>query len=431
MCFILVDPDGFVVKANVSTSLPLSRAIFMAASQRDLLLGTVLVTGGCGFLGSHIVEALLREPQCARVVVVSRNPKDFRFPGAFYLAADITDRAAVRAVLDKVKPRVIIHTVSPSYLAKATVQLKVNYEGTKLLLACATDHPAVKAFVYTSSTLAVVSTERVETEQTAVLCSLTSGPNAYARTKGATETYVCLANGTALKTTAIRVPGLYGPRDKTMMLPLLNTLKEGRTNIQLGDNSKYFEHVYVQSAARAHVLAARALLDGMHNTLHSKVDGEAFFISDGAPMKFWDFARAVWAAAGDTTRPEDIKVIPMWLILSLASIGEWCYWVFTCGQKSPTLRRQNLEVIGTELRFSIQKARTRLGYEPICDTKEGIRRTVAWFKEHEGWNRVERVQEQGGLFSRLLQASRPLIVPWRVFFGSSFESSMFEGKNFC
>lgn len=44
---------------------------------------------------------------------------------------------------------------------------------------------------------------------------------------------------------------------------------------------------------------------------------------DYAPMKFWDFTRAIWAAAGDTTRPEDVKVVPMWLILSLASIEEY------------------------------------------------------------------------------------------------------------
>ncbi|ERF73858.1 hypothetical protein EPUS_05870 [Endocarpon pusillum Z07020] len=203
-----------------------------------------------------------------------------------------------------------------------------------------------------------------------------------------------------------------------------------QTRMLLGDNSKYFELVYVHSAALAHVLDARALLDNMHNTPHSKVDGEAFFISDGAPMKFWDFTRAVWAAAGDTTRPEDVKVIPMWLIQSLASIGEWSYWVCTFGRKSPKLRRQNLEFISAGHRFSIQKARTRLGYEPVCDTLEGIRRTVAWFKENEGWNKVERAEDKDGLFSRLVQASRPLIVPWRVFFGNSFESSMFEGKNF-
>lgn len=403
----------------------------MAASRTDPLLGTVLVTGGCGFLGSHIVEALLREPSCARVVVVSRNPKNFRFPGALYLAADITDRADVCAVLDKVKPRVIIHTVSPGYLANAALQLKINYEGTKLLLACATEYPAVKAFVYTSSSQAVFSTDTIETEQTAVLCSLTSGPNAYARTKGATESYVCYANSLALKTTVIRIPGVYGPRDKTMMLPLLNTLKEGRTNIQLGNNDKYFEHIYVKSAALAHVLAAKALLDGLHITPQSKVDGEAFFISDGAPMKFWDFTRAVWAAAGDTTRPEDVKVIPMWLALSLVSIVEWSYWLFTFGKKSPALRRLNLEAIDTGHRFSIEKARSRLGFQPICDTREGIKRTVAWFKEHKDWNGVESAKENNDLISRGLQASRPLIIPWLIFFGSSFESSMFEGKNFC
>ena len=188
----------------------------MADPPKTPLLGTVLVTGGCGFLGSHIVEMFIKEVECANVAVVSRSPTRFRFPGASYHAGTITDRSTIRALLDEVKPKVIIHTVSPGSYAKANVQQEINLEATKLLLECATEHSAVEAFVYTSTDQAVVSTGKIETEETAQVNSLTSGPNTYARTKGATDTYVRAANSSSLKTAVIRVPGLYGPATKLL-----------------------------------------------------------------------------------------------------------------------------------------------------------------------------------------------------------------------
>lgn len=131
----------------------------------------------------------------------------------------------------------------------------------------------------------------------------------------------------------------------------------------------------VKNAASAHVLAYKAL---MAPNAASGVAGEAFFITDGKPIPFWDFSRKVWAAAGDRTPPDEIKVVPAWLVLGLAIAVEWMYWVFTFGQKTPQfLRSYTIRYVTEERTFSIEKARTILGYEPEDEMDEGIETGVA------------------------------------------------------
>lgn len=95
-------------------------------------LDTVLVVGGCGFLGHHVVKFLLDEPSCTAIAVMSRRPTTRHFPGVTYHIGDITNIEQVRLVLEQVKPNVIINTASPhAYIDHSLVAqtCKVNIEG--------------------------------------------------------------------------------------------------------------------------------------------------------------------------------------------------------------------------------------------------------------------------------------------------------------
>ena len=172
---------------------------------------------------------------------------------------------------------------------------------------------------------------------------------------------------------------MYGDRDNQLIPGVLKALKDKRQHIQIGDNSNEFDFCSATNAAAAHLLIAKALLVGYQDPKTPKVDGEAFFITDGKPMPFWTFSRKVWAAAGDHTPLDQVKVVPGWFVLGLAITVEWLYWIFSAGHKTPKMLRSHTIRHVTEPRtFSIDKARSRLGYKPADTMEDSIRKGVEW-----------------------------------------------------
>ncbi|OAX78807.1 hypothetical protein ACJ72_06883 [Emergomyces africanus] len=170
------------------------------ATPKTIELGSVLVTGGCGFLGSHVVDQLLNFPSEAgrgekgqmlqspvrkptgeldtrfavprlagryptykntKVSVLDLRTAHNRYPGADYYEADIMSTEQLLEVFRKVKPDVVIHTVSPPPMQSAPELLyRINVDGTKNLLEVAGGLKGewggvCKAFVYTSSSSVV------------------------------------------------------------------------------------------------------------------------------------------------------------------------------------------------------------------------------------------------------------------------------------
>ena len=347
-------------------------------------LGSVLVIGGCGFLGAHVVRKFLDVPSVKSVHVFSRDPTKSCLPTVEYHAGDIRDIDALRSLLAKIKPQIIVHLSYPGYTAKEHVLREVVIGGTQNVLQCAAENPAVEALIYTSTDSVVRKTGKELTEDDAEVWTESSKTYPYNKTKAIAETMVLKANGPSLLTLSLRVPAVFGEGHCRFVEITLERLRQGQQNIQIGDNTKLFNFVYVQNAAHAHVLAAKALFHGKDDTKAPKVDGEAFFISDDVQVPFWDLCRKIWAAAGDQTPPSQIRVLPFWLLMILAVCGEWAYFIFTLGQKEPELRAQNIEYMKNGCVFSIEKAKERLGYHPLVDQDEGIRRSVEWALEHAG-----------------------------------------------
>lgn len=312
-------------------------------------LDSVLVIGGCGYLGSNLVRFLLEEPTCSSVHVMSRNPVNNIHQRAIYHVGDVSSRYVlyihnllkfyftllitvqilstpstkvldqhilinpsdqVATLLEKIKPKVIFHTASPKYTDTEKTLRRTNIDGTNVLLKSALASPAVKALVYTSTDSAIVQKPgHLLTEETAELYTEKSNVSAYAKTKAIADAMVLGANSLNLHTAVIRIPGLYGPNDDNCMGSLLKSLKKGQQKVQVGNNDKHFEFVYVDSACAAHILAAKALTSPDQESAVFKVDGEAFFISDGASLPYFDFARKVYAFAGHPVLKEDIQII--------------------------------------------------------------------------------------------------------------------------
>ncbi|KAL2143016.1 hypothetical protein VTI28DRAFT_413 [Corynascus sepedonium] len=366
------------------------------ASEKKPALGSVMVIGGCGFLGHHVVRLLLRDYNCSVSVIDLRCTRNRRpdSDGVAYYEADITDVEKLQTLFAKVKPDVVIHTASPPAQSNETIVShelfkKVNVDGTAAVVK-ASQETGVKALVYTSSA-SVISDNKSDLINADERWPLVRGKDQteyYSETKAAAEELVLAANrapeAPKLLTCAIRPSGIMGEGDTQVLLNLLKVYRDGRSNIQIGENDNLFDFTYAENVAHGHLLAARALLvTAASKTIpldHEKVDGEAFFITNDSPVYFWDFARAVWAAAGSPHGIDNVRVISRSVGLVLGYFSEWFFWAVN---KPATFSRQRIIYACMTRYYNISKAKRRLGYEPLVSLDEGIKKSVKWFLEQQ------------------------------------------------
>ncbi|KAI1322189.1 C-3 sterol dehydrogenase/C-4-like protein [Xylariaceae sp. FL0255] len=358
-------------------------------------LGSVLVIGGCGFLGHHVVNLLLRDWACTAVSVVDLRCQRNRRPASDnveYVEADITDLDGLTKVFTRLKPDVVIHTASPPAQGASAVSndifYKVNVDGTRAVIeACRKTN--VKALVYTSSA-SVISDNRSDlinaNEEYPVIRGKQQSEY-YSETKAHAEELVLeanRANGSKLLTTAIRPSGIFGEGDMQLVFHAVAVYRSGSDKVQVGDNDNLFDFTYVENVAYAHILATRALLVTSASQTapldHEKIDGEAFMISNGTPVYFWDMMRSIWSAAGSQRGPNSAWVMSRDLGLVLGFLSEW---FSTITGRKVSLNRQRIYFSTMTRYYDISKARRRLGYEPLVSLSDGVRRTVAWTLEQE------------------------------------------------
>ena len=358
-----------------------------------MALGSVLVVGGCGFLGHRIVKDLLADGSCTSVAVLSRKPEQNRFDGVSYFAGDVTVPADVRRVVNQTKPNVIFNTASPrAYIdhEHAFEYFTVNIDGNRNLLDAARAVGTVHAYVYTSSGPIVAGGGAAydhADETYPTLASLKKG-DPYHLAKAQADELVLAANDRhGIRTACIRPTAMYGEGDQQMIGNTMDVLKKGQTNVWMGYNDVEMDVVYIGHVARAEVLAAKGLLAGMTDQNAPKVDGEAFNITDDHPYPPWTFFRMIWQAAGDKTPLSSVWMMPPWLVIFMTTFAEWWTWIFSFGRLRPTLLvKERMEFVLYTRTYSIQKARDRLGFHPWVDQAEAVKKSVEWYLSGQSHN---------------------------------------------
>ncbi|EHL01714.1 putative Sterol-4-alpha-carboxylate 3-dehydrogenase, decarboxylating [Glarea lozoyensis 74030] len=325
----------------------------------ELGLGTVLVIGGCGFLGHHVVKFLLAEPSCTAVAVMSRSPFKNRFDGH------------VKHVVHQVKPKVIINTASPhAYIdhEHAIDNFRVNVDGTQSLLDEAAAVGTVKAFIYTSSGPIIAGTGGAydHADETFPTLAVSKKGDPYHIAKALGDKITLEANGkNGILTACIRPTALYGEGDTQMVGPVVKVLEDGQTNIWMGYNDIDMDVVYVGHVAKAEVLAALGLLRRHVDPTAPKIDGESFNITDDQPAPPWTFFRKYWVLAGDKTPLSNVWMIPPVIVMMMAYIAEWFVWAFSGGKHRPEmLKVERMEFVLLTRTYNISKAKKLLGFKP-------------------------------------------------------------------
>lgn len=300
-----------------------------------------LVTGGAGFIGSHLVDRLVAEGCAVRVLDDFSSGREENLAHAGdrveILRGDVRDEALVARALEAVD--VVFHLAAipsvPRSVAEPLRTDAVNTHGTLLLLELAR-RAGVRRVVYAASSAAYGETDvlpKVET-MPAMPCS------PYALQKYAGEVYCRLYTELhGLETVALRYFNVFGPRqnpdsDYAAVIPLfVRASLAGRAPHVHGDGEQTRDFTYVGDAVQANWLAASA----------PRASGAVINVAGGRRTSINELARVIREFVGAVLEPVH-------------------------GPSRPGDVRHSLADLGL--------ARDLLGYAPAFDLREGLSRTI-------------------------------------------------------
>lgn len=355
-------------------------------------LGPVIITGGCGFVGSHLSEGLLAENPNCQIHVIDVDTTRNQVPGVHYHTCDITSSADLESIFVKIKPQTVFHVASPDSLVLNPARFRsVNVDGARNLLDAARKTKSVKAFVYTSTSSAIHDnvSELVDADESLPVLRYPAQKRVYTLTKVEAEDEILAANrqhgdDSSMLTVSIRPAIAFGARDAGFLGKVIAQARAGKANVQIGPGKNYYDVTYISNLVDAHLLAAHALIDAHGKAApppERRVDGEAFIITNDEPVLFWDFNRAIAASVGFPVKKEDIKVVPYWVAMLAATVSEWSTWIFSFGRRQAPITREAVHLSTITRTLKCDKAKRVLGYRPRVGVYEGLEECSKWFVE--------------------------------------------------
>lgn len=326
----------------------------------------VLVTGGGGFLGGAIVRQLLERGDAVRSLSRSEHAS-LRALGVEQIAGDVADLDAVRAASEGVE--LVFHVVGkPGAWGPYDDFFRVNVTGTRNVITTCLEL-GVERLVHTSTPSVVFDGTDMEGVDESVPYPATYDAH-YPATKAIAEREVIEANGERLTTVAIRPHLIWGPGDNQLIPRILDRARRGKLR-RIGAGDKLIDTIYVDDAARAHLLAAEAL-----TSKPEVVGGRAFFVSSGKPIATFEMIDRILAAGG--LEPVKKSVSP-----SVAHAAGWAMektWKALGKKSEPAMTRWVANNLSTAHWFDIGAARRDLGYEPQVSLEEGMDRVQTWLE---------------------------------------------------
>jgi sterol-4alpha-carboxylate 3-dehydrogenase (decarboxylating) len=257
----------------------------------------------------------------------------------------------------------VFHTASVVHTRQSSVELvfAINDGGTQNLIEACREH-GVGRLVYVSSASVVYEGRDIENGDEGMAYASTSQAP-YADSKIAAEKRVLAAHGDALATCAIRPHVVFGPGDTRFLPAVLSRARAGKLRFGVGKGTELSDFTYVDNLVDALLLAADALARG-------EAGGEAYFVTNGEPMGFFDFVGRV---LDKLDLPPIRGHAPFWLAHAVASVAESVASLRgqPVGQEDG-LSRFAVRYMCTHHYFSIAKARRELGYVPRVSIDDGI-----------------------------------------------------------
>ncbi|MER3402167.1 MAG: LPS biosynthesis protein WbpP [Armatimonadota bacterium] len=308
---------------------------------------TFLVTGGAGFIGSHLVQFLL---QHGRVRVLD-NLTSGRIENLQqvlgqieFIKGSVTDPALVAEAVAGCQ--VVFHLAAqvsvPYSLEVPNETFEVNLLGTQYVLESARQ-AGVERVVFASSAAVYGDAPRLPKRET--MCPKPISPYAWTKWYGELlcQDYYRVYS---LPTVCLRFFNVYGPRQNphspyAAVVPRwMECALSGRQPLLFGDGKQVRDFIYIDDLVQGLWLGAT----------HLDAPGEVYNLASGQPATLWELLRAIEAVCGRSLEPQ---LMP---------------------PRAGDIRRSYAD---------IHKIQSRLGFQPQVSLREGIRRTMEAYRTEE------------------------------------------------
>jgi len=317
------------------------------------------VTGSAGFIGKALVRGLADQDYPLTLLQHAAQPDITLSPRDRVVVGDVTDPNSLAPFTKDCAA--VVHLVSDFRSAANPPEKSwlINVEGTRNTLAAARA-AGVRRFVY-CSTIGVHG--NVRSTPAAEDAPLAPG-DTYQETKVAAE-QVCrdAMNVGDMEVIIARPASVYGPGD-LRMLKMFRMLSK-RLFLQAGPARENFHAVYIDD-----------LVAGFLSLLETEgIGGETFIL--GGPS-YVPLRRYIATAAQAVDAPPPWLRVPYAPLLAIAAATEVLCRPFGL---EPPLHRRRVRFFRNNRAFDISKAKQLLGYAPEIELAEGMRRTVAWYRQ--------------------------------------------------
>ena len=331
-------------------------------------MSKVLVTGGTGFVGSHLVEKLLEQGRTVRVLALKEpmdeiekeNEEIVRDAGAEVVYGDLRNPSSLQKATKGCDTVFHLAAISRPMSIPDKYYYDVNVVGTKNILEAA-QAAGVKKFVHTSTVSVLgVSPDGHPLKED----EFQYEDQLYGLSKREGEfTALLFHHEHKLPVTVIRPCLVYGPRCIVRRI-MFKYVKLGVFPVFTGGNAK-MEFVYVDNVVDALLLAEK----------NEKAVGEVFNITDGQSYKIGEILNTI-ADVQDVKRPW-IKLHPK-TGFYLGAMAETISRLF--GIHPPFSRTASHWMSEDVNVYDCSYAKKVLGYLPKVNLKDGVERTVSWFE---------------------------------------------------
>lgn len=323
----------------------------------------ILVTGATGFLASHLIPALQgRGHAVSALVLPSEDPAWLLQQGVGVHRGDVCKPDTLTPALREVDG--VFHLAAAIGVRRPMREYyAVNVTGTENVCRAALA-AGVKRLVHISSTSVYKQGLGVPVSEEFPLEPL---PDPYPKTKAAAERLVRrMIEEELLRASIVRISTMFGPGDRLNFGRIADRLRAGK-GIVIGSGHNRVPFAYVDDVVQGLLLVLE----------QERAEGQVYNITDDN----WPTQRELLREIADQLGASMPRLhVPRRLVYGAALVAEGV--AALTRSSHPLVTRFGVAMYGADNRYTSEKARKELGYEPRTTLRQGVRLAAAWYRDH-------------------------------------------------